>query len=381
MNIGVDIRVLQTALRTGVGEYTYELLRAIIAQPGVHHFFLLYDTRFPCPEDVREWSSRQVHIVGLVWPRKSWLILFHRPYIDECIPKAVFAHTNTTRLDYFFSPNLHFTAVSPSVKHILMIHDLSFEHFPTCFTWKRRLWHAFVRPRRLSEQATMIVTPSQYTRQDVMATYGISPEKIHAIVPGLSDQFVDPPKCSELVRKKYQLPAKYIFFLGTIEPRKNILGLLEAYRWYRSAYHGTHDPYTLVIAGGLGWQYTAVRTLMQRMTGVQYIGYVAAADKPTLYQAAAVFVYPSIYEGFGLPVLEAMACGTPVITTDRSALPEVVQRAAYLVSPYRIHDMAEGMRQLTTDEACAALYRQRGITRAREFGGWDRAAVDFLALL
>ena len=386
MHIGIDARCLLANTRTGVGEYAYELLNALFKIDKKNEYYLFCNSATKkletgnCPALSgiplrREKFWGNVHLVCTKYPNKLFnlsLQLFRRPRLDDLIIRQLGQASN---VDLWFSPNLNFTALSSRVKHILTIHDLSFEHFPDCYSRKRRLWHRALNPRRQCERADLILTPSEHTRRDVIETYSISEEKVRCIYPGLSEKFMthDTDNMTQ-VRQKYILPGKFILFLGTIEPRKNIPGLIEAYRILCSLLPA---PCSLIIAGPFGWKYEPIMKAIEETEGVQYIGYVAPEDKPALYQLADLFVYPSLYEGFGFPVLEAMAAGTPVITSNRSSLPEVTGDAAYLVNPYNVSELARAMEMLTTDARLRALLIERGKRRAGEFR-WEETARNFI---
>lgn len=370
MNIGIDIRSLMEKNRTGVGEYTYELLDALFKIDLENQYFLFYNSKND-QKHVEEWLQENVHYVSTKYPNKLFnfsLQVFKFPKLDGFVVE---------NLDYWFSPNINFTALSKNIKQILTIHDLSFEHFPDCYSWKMRLWHKVLNPRKQCERADIILTPSENTRRDVVETYGIVKEKVRVLVPGLSGNF----KAKFLnfkfdeVKNKYNLSDKYILFLGTIEPRKNIIGLVEAYKQLPN--HPKPNSYNLVIAGAKGWKYESIMKAIDETEGVRYIGYVDAVDKPDLYKLADLFVYPSLYEGFGFPVLEVMASGTPVITSNRSSLPEVAGDAAYLVNPYNVNEITQGMREILLNSQLQSSMVEKGREKCSEFT-WEVSAKQFL---
>ena len=278
----------------------------------------------------------------------------------------------------FFSPNLNFTSISSQTKQILTIHDLSFEIMPECFSAKRQLWHKIVNPKKQCERADLILAPSENTARDVEEIYEIESKKIIVIKPGLCTnlQKLETGNLKLEVKRKYNLPDKFILFLGTIEPRKNILGIIEAY---------THSElrtmnYELIIAGAKGWKHEPIMEKINQTEGVRYIGYVDEEDKRALYEFADLFVYPSLYEGFGFPVLEAMASGTPVITSNRSSLPEVAGDAAYLVNPYNTAELSRAMDVVLKDQSLRDILINKGKERAKSFD-WQKTAQEFLNLI
>ncbi len=406
--IGIDIRCLMSPVRTGVAEYTYELLNAVFkidkpkpGENGQNQYFLFYNSSTDVSINIPIWSQTNVHYVATKWPNKLLNIsikLLNWPKLDKLISR-------NGHLDYFFSPNFNFTALSKNIKQILTVHDLSFKFYPQFFSAKQKLWHWAVNPKKQCRQATAILTLSENTKRDLVNYYQISPEKIKSAPGALSTIFNchsekseeslsnlspdrDPSSAKASlgmtnvdIRKKYSLPEKFILFLGTVEPRKNIIGLIEA---FELAYSSLPYHYTLVIAGsGRGWKNKSIyaRALASPLRNqIEFLGYVEAEDKPALYSTAELFVYPSIYEGFGFPVLEAMACGTAVITSNRSSLPEITDSAAYLVNPNRPAEIADAMKKLIGDEKLKKYFIDKGLEQVKKFS-WEPTAKEWLNLI
>jgi len=391
--IVIDIRSLMTPHRTGVGEYTVGLLTALFEIDKKNQYLLFYNSLARVSTFFPKWQSENVFFVKVGWPNKilnSAVLFYHQPDLDNLTIKY---HNNLViqqsshvtmkqssnlifkKCDIFFSPNLNFTTVSESVKHVLTIHDLSFEFLPDCFIKKQLLWHKLLNPERQCQRADLILTPSKNTKSDVIWYYGVKEEKVRVLYPGVDSGQSTSLSVDQLamatVKKKYHLPEKFILFLGTIEPRKNIRGLIEAFRRLKA--------YDLVIAGAKGWNNNDVFQAIQTTPQVQYIGYVDEADKPALYQLADVFIYPSLYEGFGFPVVEAMQFGTPVVTSNRSSLPEVTNGAAYLVNPINYAEIASAIQLLLTDVQLRTYFVIHGRAQAQKFQ-WRKAASKLLEL-
>ncbi|PIT86429.1 MAG: hypothetical protein COU33_03200 [Candidatus Magasanikbacteria bacterium CG10_big_fil_rev_8_21_14_0_10_43_6] len=383
MHIAIDIRPLMHKERTGVGMYTHGLLDAVFQVDTDTTYYLFYNSYADLSAHIPVWSQKNVHIIHTRWPNKLLhiLVLLKCMALDKLVLRYIHKHISdkVDHLDYFFSPNIHFTHISKKTKHILTMHDLTFALVSYTYSWRRRLWHWFLRPKQQCAQAQSIVVPSDHTAQDLVALWGVPREKITVLSPGVGAEFlahISDPLQDAAVRKQYALPNKYVLFLGTLEPRKNVCSLIEAF--CRS---GIRDMgYTLIIAGPRGWKDTPILHAIERSRGVAYIGYVAPEDKPILYRLATLFVYPSWYEGFGLPVLEAFTVGTPVITSNRSSLPEVAGDAAYLVHPENISDIAEGLRRLVQGTAVQHILQRKGYTVAKKFS-WRKSADTFLAIL
>lgn len=217
------------------------------------------------------------------------------------------------------------------------------------------MWHRIINPRRQCTQADLILTPSLSTKLDLEKEYGAESKKVQCIYPGLGlGSRISDPQNLDSVRDTYCLSKKYMLYLGTLEPRKNISALIDAFVNSELIRHN----YELVIAGARGWRY---KKLLQKITstpGVRYIGYVNACDKPALYSMASLLLFPSLYEGFGFPALEAVSYGVPVITSNRSSLPEVFGDYVYLVNPYNSLEIAQGMIRILEDTSMRDMLAQ-----------------------
>ena len=371
MNIAVDIRCLMTKERTGVAVYTFELLDALFKVDTQNSYYLFYNSHKDVDQFLPTWDYKHVHFVKYAWPNKllnmcMWLLKY--PKLDTLISKKV-----DKRIDYFFSPNIHFLALSKQVKHILTIHDLSYELFTECYSKKRRLWHALINPKKQCERANIIVCPSERTRLDVIAHFNISKEKVHTVYSGIPRKA---PSNIEGVKTLYSLPQHFVLFVGTLEPRKNIIAAIKA---FVSRKQVLDAGYECIIAGPRGWHDKEILDLIDQYKQVRYIGYVDDSEKQSLYGLADAFVFPSIYEGFGFPVLEAMRAGTPVITSDRSALPEVVGDAAYVVNPLDINAIGLAIERVLDEENLRNMFIEKGTWRSSVFI-WKKTAQQFISL-
>ena len=256
---------------------------------------------------------------------------------------------------------------------VLTIYDLSFVRFPQLFRPFNR-WYLRTFSRVSARRADAVIAISESTRHDVISAFGVNPNRVHTVYCGADDIFHPLPAAQiAAFRAEKNLPAHFIFRLGTIEPRKNVEGGIRAYAAWRR-----RDPSAplLVIGGGKGWYYQEVFRLVETLgltEAIRFPGYIPQDDLPLWYNAAAVFVYPSHFEGFGLPVLEAMACGTPVVTSDVSSLPEVAGDAALLVSPTDTDALSTAMERAFTDAALAQSLRERGLRQAAQFS-WEKTA-------
>ncbi len=253
---------------------------------------------------------------------------------------------------------------------VVTVYDLSFVHFPQLFPGPQG---AYLRlfTRLSCRAAGRIIAISESTRHDIAHEYGVAARQIDVAYPGVDPTFRPlPPEPVEVFRRRRGLPETFILHVGTLEPRKNHPALLEAF-----ARLGGPAP-RLICVGGAGWFYRDLQATVERL-GVQdrvlFAGYVPAEELPLWYNAATLFVYPSLYEGFGMPVLEAMACGRPVITSNVSSLPEAAGPAAVLVAPDDVDGLAEAMQRLLTDRELGRQLSQAGLRHAAQFP-WERTA-------
>ncbi|MBI3624045.1 glycosyltransferase family 4 protein [Candidatus Saccharibacteria bacterium] len=273
--------------------------------------------------------------------------------------------------------------LSSKTKSVVFIHDLSFVHYSNLLLSKNAKYLTRFVPLSL-KRASQIVAVSQSTKNQIVDCYKIAPSKISVIPPAVDTKVFAPRPDDQIksVMNKYNLSTeKYILFTGTIEPRKNIAGLLEAYSQLPSE---LTKQYSLVLAGGKGWQ---DESILSKITELQHqnfkiiqTGYVDDQDLPAVYSGASVFVYPSIYEGFGIPPLEAMACGVPVITSNKASLPEVTGKAALLIKPENPAEIAEAIQKILTDSVLANSLKAKGFDQVKKFS-WDKSAQQLIELI
>lgn len=278
--------------------------------------------------------------------------------------------------DACWMPNPHFIALSPATPLALTIHDLTFETYPDFFSLKQRLWHKAIAPKRLASRARVLLAVSETTKRDIVERWRIEPERIVVTHEGVSPDFFEVPSQAALqqTREKYRLPERCILHVGALEPRKNHLGLLEAYHQLRP--QERYAGLGLVLAGPPGWNNAAIMQAIRRSPyrdDIRLLGYVNDLERRCLYRLASAFVFPSFYEGFGLPPLEAMASGTPVVASHAGALSELVATSGILTDPYRPTEIASAIAAILDSPALAERYAIRGIERAKMFS-WDACA-------
>ena len=266
-------------------------------------------------------------------------------------------------------------------RYVVTIHDVIPLLWPQFVTRKHRFVVA-VACRRLRQQADLVIVPSVATKDDVVRILQIAPERI-AVIPWGCDERFQPqgvPERMVMAQRKYGLPARYLLFVGTLEPRKNLTTLLQAYAMLRT--QRCDEELKLVVVGRKGWLYEEIFEAVSRLAlqqDVIFTDFVADEDLPDLYRGARLMVFPSLYEGFGLPILEAMASGVPVVASNTSSMPEVAGEAALMIDPRDPGAMAEAMARVLADDQLRTAMIRRGIARVQRFT-WGSVAEQTLAL-
>jgi glycosyltransferase involved in cell wall biosynthesis len=265
---------------------------------------------------------------------------------------------------------------------IVTIHDLAFERMPETFT-RRGSFQLKLTVRRTAKKAARVATVSEYSRQDLLDIYKLPPEKVVVTYNGVEPSFTPRPSVPnevEEVRRRFGISRDFLLAVGSLQPRKNLVRLIRAYARLRSELENFRPQ--LVIVGRKLWLASEIFDEVKRQRWADDViltGYVADEDLPALYRAARAFVYPSLFEGFGLPPLEAMACGTPVVTSDISSLPEIAGDAALLIDPNDERALANALIEIMNNDRLRAELREKGIAQARKFT-WREAAEKTLRL-
>ncbi len=373
MKIGIDVTAAITQ-GGGIGRYTRELAQALVAVDGdneYHFFSAKQPPTLPVSDPIPTVANAHYHPAPL---DERWL---YRLWYRLRLPLPV--QWATGRLDLFHSPDFVLPPVSGSIPTLLTVHDLSFIHYPDVFPARLVAYLNQVVPWSI-KRATHILADSQATRDDLIAIWQIPADKITVLYSGVNETFrpvTDEVKLTA-VRGKYALTdAPYILSVGTVQPRKNYQMLIRAFQPVAASH-----SHNLVIAGGKGWLYDAMLAEVEKqgLNGrVHFTGFVDDADLPALYSAAALFAMPSLYEGFGLPLLEAMACGVPVLTSNVSSLPEVVGETAVQLPPTQEIAWTQAIHDLLADPARRARLIAGGFRQARQFD-WTNSARQLLRI-
>ncbi|MEK9151987.1 MAG: glycosyltransferase family 1 protein [Patescibacteria group bacterium] len=356
MKVLLDLRPIMRPSFGGVGVYTRRITDMLIARRR-HEYSLFSNAWERTP--VLAFGAAEEHLRRL--PNKvlnSAFAFLGRPRIEYLCGGA----------DAVYLPNLNFVATGRPL--VVTVHDLSFIRYPDFFSPKTRLWHRAIRPAGLLRQAAAIAAVSEHTKSDIVEMFGIAPERIAVVSPGVTPGMA-PANVGALadVRRAFGLERPFFLYLGVIEPRKNISGLI-------SAFDKIEADADLVIAGARGWlcdHVFAQAEASKKRGRIRFLGPVPEEQKAALLSAALALVYPSFYEGFGLPLLEAMACGTPVISGLGSSMGEVVADAGLLVDPNDLREIADAMQAVGADETLRAELTRRGLERAKKFS-WEKSA-------
>ncbi|MGC9357993.1 MAG: glycosyltransferase family 4 protein [Anaerolineae bacterium] len=356
----------------GIGRYARELIRTILASSSQHDFVLMTATaglgsRWKSERDLLREIAAAPHRLSLRslpitddWMARLW----------QRLRLPIPADIITGKVDCFYSPDFVLPPLRKATPALLTVHDLSFLHYPDTFTRPLRHYLEQAVPRSV-RRADHVLADSDATRQDLIELLNVPAEKVTTLYAGVSPDFT--PK--EIPGERHRLPHRYevgnrpfILAVGTVQPRKNYIRLMEAC-----------DPLAdernidLAIVGRPAWLSGPTLEAASHRPYVHLLGFTDEGDLPALYRQAALLAFPSLYEGFGLPPLEAMASGTPVVASNASSIPEVVGEAGLLVDPTDVPAWTETLRRALDDEALRAQLRARGLERASQFT-WERTA-------
>ena len=368
MKIAIDIRTV-TPVRSGVGNYVLNLLEALRRVAPQHQYFLIGLNRnletlgwhTNRDQAYRTVITHESHPLGDVWEH-CWL-----PRVLE-----------KNQVDVLHGPATLIPLRQGGYASVVTVHDLVAFLFPETIPHKYAVYMRWLLTR-VVKRADRVISVSYNTKEDLVRILGVDPERITVVHEAAQPQFrpIKDQTKLEQVRRRYGIPGPFIYHVGNIEPRKNLVRLVKAFILARKQ---LSEPMRLVITGQKGWLTGKLfRSLgsLDLSDHVIFTGYVPHQELPLLMNAARAFVFPSLYEGFGLPVLEAMSCGTPVVTSNISSLPEIVGRAAVLVDPNDVESIADGMVRVLEDQGLRWRLSAEGLVQARRFS-WDKAAQETL---
>jgi len=345
--IAIDFREAVKPTRAGKGEYVYQLVRAWLESGLEADLTLLISDGQVIDLPLGRWQAKSFS--GSIWWHWQVIWWLRRRPVDVYLATLSFIVPALTR----------------SVPMVTTLFDFTAWRFPRTHLSKA-VWLEKLFAGRAIKNSTHLLAISKFTKQEAMALFGASAEKITVTPMAVAKQF-KPLLSDPVIRAKYHLPEKFILYLGTIEPRKNLPILVEAFNQISSQLPGI----ALVLAGGIGWQAESILRLASER--IIFPGYIKDDDRPGVYNLAEIFVFPSLYEGFGIPPLEAMACGIPAIVSDQASLPGVVGNAAIKVPANNPTSLAEAMVQLLSNSDTSERLRQAGLRRVKEFT-WQHTA-------
>jgi glycosyltransferase involved in cell wall biosynthesis len=358
--------------RAGLGRYAESLARALVAT-APERFALFFNRSGDRSGDVRTLEGLEGIPVRTLsagykpWRMAVWLGQLGRLRFDRLLPDAELYHATE-----------HLLMPLGSVPTVLTVHDLIFHRYPQHHK-RLNYWYLNAAMPLYCRRASAIIAVSQATKEDLVQLYKLDPAKITVVHEAAASHFAPAsPAQIASARARYGLPDRYVLHVGTIEPRKNLDRLLEAVQRLRAG----GESVQLVIVGSKGWLYQSFFQRLEELAlgdAVRLPGYVPDADLPAVYSGAGLVAVPSLYEGFGLPVLEAMACGVPVVCSNSSSLPEVGGDAARYFEPTDVAAMADAIQTVWRDQTLRGQMRQDGLARAARFS-WARAAEETLAV-
>lgn len=380
MKIWIDGYEANVFQRLGSSQVAFEVIRHLekIDKRNEYNILLPSPPLADLPKERQGWEYK------ILKPKKFWTRI--------ALPLALYK--TKEKPDIFFSPTHYIPRFIPNkVKRIVTIFDLSFLHFPKMFN-KKDLWQLKNWTKFSAQNADHIITISKFSKKDIINQYGVRKENIIVAYPGYDREKFKVPAKGEArqgrqsskfkvgeVKKQYKIGDNYIIYIGTVQPRKNLKRLIEAFAKIVGGKQPI-DKLQLVIIGKTqgegkqGWMYEDILKAPKELgiaDKVKFLGFVPTEDLPFLLLGAEVFVLPSLWEGFGIPVVEAMAVGTPVIVSNVSSLPEVVGRAGLLVDPYSVDQIEQAIRLVVTDKKLRQKYAKAGIVQAKQFS-WDKMA-------
>jgi glycosyltransferase involved in cell wall biosynthesis len=351
LKIAVNTRLLLAGRLDGIGRFADETLRIITTQHPEHRFYFYFD---------RKYDERFIYnsnIIPHVLPPQARHPYLFLAWFEASLP----LHFTRTKPDLFLSPD-GFLSLSTSVKSVGVIHDLNFEHFPEDIPFLVRKYYSGMFPR-FAQKATRIATVSEYSKTDIANTYHIDPSKIDVVYNGAGSIFRPEPKASQhLTRARFSQGREYFFFIGTLHPRKNLVNLFKAFDEFKKR---DTKGVKLLLAGARMWWTDEIRLAYEAMESredVIFTGRVTDQELASLMASALALTYVSYFEGFGIPILEAFHCDTPVITSNVTSMPEVAGNAALLIDPFSVSSIADAMQKMATD----TQLRQKLVVAGRE---------------
>lgn len=350
MKIAVNTRLLLTGRMDGIARFADETLRILTTQHPEHQFYFYFDRKY----DERFMYNSNIHPV-VIHPQARHPFLF-LAWFEASLPLH-FAHTKP---DIFLSPD-GFLSLNTNVKSVAVIHDLNFEHFPQDIPYFMRKYYSHMFPR-FAQKASRIATVSEYSKSDIITTYHVEQSKIDVVYNGAGSIFTPLQSADQQqIRNKFSQGREFFFFIGSLHPRKNLVNLFKAFDLFKQ---NDKAGIKLLLAGARMWWTDEIRLAYEGMRyrdDVIFTGRVTDEELASLMASALALTYVSYFEGFGIPILEAFQCDTPVITSNVTSMPEVAGNAAILINPFSVPSIADAMLKIASDDE----FRQNLIVKGR----------------
>ncbi len=372
MNIFIDTRGWKPDTFSGISEYT-RLLTERFLKEHPEHCYLFFANGFRRKKEmIREGDGAHVRSIDFRIPNRAFdaiNLILKVPKIDTLFPS-----------DVYWSPNINILSFKNPERRVLTIHDISF-HYPEFFSARERLWHWRQNYTEQIRTAGHLVAVSDFTKETLIDTFTIPEERVTRIYSGIDPFYLEPQRePTPAFRNASRIPGRFLLYGGTIEPRKNIIAIIQAFSLLKQS--PKNSDLSLVLAGSLGWSYDtifkeAARTPYSK--NILFWGKATPDEMRELYRTAEVFVYPSFFEGFGFPPLEAQACGTPVVASNRTSLPEILSSSALLINPWRVDELAEAIGAFLESPSLRETFIRRGKTNIARFD-WKQSAGRYIEL-
>lgn len=369
MKIAVNTRLLIKNKLDGIGWFTYETLKRITVQHSEHEFIFLFDRKFS--EDFIFSSN----VKPIIIPPQARHPLLYYFWFEYSVPPILRKEKPALFLspDGFLPLTPFFNVNRPSVRYLPVIHDLNFEEYPKDLPVFTSKYYRYFFPK-FARNATRIATVSEYSKQDIVSRYHISPDKIDVVYNGANENYhrISEPEQNE-IKSEYSNENPYFLFIGTLHPRKNIANLFKAFDEFKKS---KSNEVKLVIVGSKMWWTSEIELAYQNMkfkNDIIFAGRLEPGVLGKIIASALAMVYVSTYEGFGIPILEAMNCDVPVITSNVTSMPEVAGEAALLVNPFSIDSIKEAMLKIYSDTNLRAGLVEKGRIQREKFS-WQKTA-------
>lgn len=386
MRIGIDIRGILTGQQSGIEQYTLRILENLLKLDKQNTYVLFYvayrnlDMAFIKLTQEYPWLKQaNVEVRTLKWINAP--LLLHAVWKPLNWPKV---DKICGGLDVVWLPSPRLLPVSNKCRVVITFHDLVFDLFPQFYTRSSRLWQWQMSYPYLARTADKLIAVSENTKRDLVRIYHVPENKIEVVYEGVDEKYFVTSSVDEItnVKNKFKITGDYLYYVGSLEPRKNIITAVRALKYLHDKSPHS-DKIKLVISSGKSWLATPVFTEIEKLDlelEVIFTGPVSEKDKIALLSGAKLFIFPSLYEGFGLPVLEAMAAGVPVVTSNNSSLPEVVANAGEMINPLDQTQINLAVEKILTRPDLAQSLVAKGKMQAKKFN-WEVAAKATLKIL